>query len=467
MTISGIRAHWQRLQQSAVFFGVFATGVRVGANLLLLPLLLSRMPSSELALWYVFLALGGFANLADFGFGSAISRVYSFLWAGAEDFDAEGLRPPSKSREPNLPRLRQLTRTVSFFYWRLSLAATLLLAVVGTIVLMRPIAAVANVRLAWICWAAYLLTIGYNLGTSWWMLACQGIGRVRQLQAAYTWSGLAYMICAAALLLKGGGLSAGVIASALRGVIMRMYCRHVYYNAVPRHSAGQGQPDREILKRLWPNASKFGMISIGTYLINNGSVLISSHFLASKVTASLGVTVQIGTFLMSFAGLWLAVKWPQLTMLRTQGRLEEMSVLFARRLAFTMASFVLLATVVVLVGNPLLAWKGTQTRLLPTPALVFYFLYLTQQIFYVQFGALAYTENVVPFFKVSIFTGLWMLTLSFSLTWAYGFWGMLIAPLLAESTWSSWYTVKRGFCGQPLTARQLLRAAISGKPARR
>jgi len=29
MTISGIRAHWQRLQQSAVFFGVFATGVRI------------------------------------------------------------------------------------------------------------------------------------------------------------------------------------------------------------------------------------------------------------------------------------------------------------------------------------------------------------------------------------------------------------------------------------------------------
>ena len=462
MTISGIRAHWQRLQQSAVFFGVFATGVRVGANLLLLPLLLSRMPSSELALWYVFLALGGFANLADFGFGSAISRVYSFLWAGAEDFDAEGLRPPPKSREPNLPRLRQLTRTVRFFYWRLSLAATLLLAVVGTIVLMRPIAAVANVRLAWICWAAYLLTIGYNLGTSWWMLACQGIGRVRQLQAAYTWSGLAYMTCAAALLLKGGGLSAVVIASALRGVIMRMYCRHVYYSAVPRHSAGQGQPDREILKRLWPNASKFGMISIGAYLINNGSVLISSHFLTSKVTASLGVTVQIGTFLMSFAGLWLTVKWPQLTMLRTQGRLEEMSVLFARRLAFTLASFVLLATVVVLVGNPLLAWKGTQTRLLPTPALVFYFLYLTQQIFYVQFGALAYTENVVPFFKISIFTGLWMLTLSFSLTWAYGFWGMLIAPLLAESTRCNWYTVKRGFQGQPLTVGQLLRAGLRG-----
>ena len=467
MKYSAINAHWQRLRQSAVFYGVFATGVRVGANLLLLPLLLIRVPSAELALWYVFLALGGFANLADFGFGPAISRVYSFLWAGAEDFDAEGLRPPPQNHVPNLPRIRQLTATVRFFYWRLSLAATLLLGAAGTVVLMKPTAAVADPRLAWIAWAAYLVTIGYSLATSWWMLACQGVGRVRELQAAYTWSGLAYVVCAAALLVAGWGVLAIVVATAVRGVVTREYCRWVYYTAVPKIPASGSRPEREILKRLWPNASKFGMISVGAFLLGNGSVLISSHFLDSKVTASFGVTAQIGTFLMNFAALWLAVKWPHLTMLRTQGRLEEMSVLFARRLAFTMATFIGLAAFVVVAGNPLLAWKGTQTRLLATPALILYFGYLAQQVFYVQFGSLAYTENVVPFFKVSMFTGVWMLTLSFIMTGALGFWGMLTAPLLAESAWSNWYTVKRGFSGQPLTPRQFLRAALSGKgPAR-
>jgi len=154
-----------------------------------------------------------------------------------------------------------------------------------------------------------------------------------------------------------------------------------------------------------------------------------------------------------------------LTILRTQGRLEEMSVLFARRLAFVMATFVVLAVFVVLAGNPLLEWKGTPARLLATPALIFYCLYLAQQLFYVQFGSLAYTENVVPFFKIAVFTGLWMLVLSFVLTWAFGFWGMLVAPLLAESTYSNWFTVRRGFRGQPLTAQQFLRAALSGKLA--
>jgi O-antigen/teichoic acid export membrane protein len=463
MKLGELQAHWDRVRRSAMLYGLVATAVRVGANLLLLPLLLGRMSSAELALWYVFLALGSFGNLADFGFGPAISRVYSFLWAGAEDFDAEGLRPPPQSREPNLGRIRQLTATVSHFYWRLSVGATLVLAVVGSFVLMRPVAAVAQPRLAWIAWAGFLLTIGYNLGTSWWMLACQGMGRVRETQAAFTWSGLAYVASAAAMLLAGWGLLSLVVASALRGMIVRACFRRVYRNAMSEVPTKDVKPDREILKRLWPNASKFGMISIGTFLLGNGSVLISSHFLDSKITASFGVTAQIGTFMMNLAGLWLAVKWPQLTMLRTQGRLEEMSVLFARRLAFALATFAAVAAFVVLAGNPLLAWKGTHTRLLATPALIFYFLYLAQQLCYVQFGLLAYTENVVPFFKISVFTGLWMLALSYTMTWAFGFWGMLTAPLLAESTYSNWFTVRRGFSGQPLGWRRFLRAAISGK----
>ena len=462
MKLPGLKPHWQRARQSAVFYGVFATAIRVGANLFLLPLLLGKLSSAELALWYVFLALGNFANLADFGFGQAISRVYSYLWAGAEDFDAEGLRPPPVSREPNLPRIRQLTATVHFFYWRLSVAATLILAVVGTVVLMKPAAAVADPRLAWIAWAGFLLTIGFNLASGWWMLACQGIGRVREIQAAYTLSGLAYVACAAALLLRGWGLPAVVVASALRGVIMRQYCRRIYYAAVPRTETRAEPQNRDILKRLWPNASKFGMISLGAFFLNNGTVLISSHFLDSGITASFGVTAQIGTFLTNFATLWLSVKWPYITMLRTQGRLVEMSALFARRLGFSLVTYIALAALVVLAGNPLLALKGTHTRLLATPALVFYLVYLGQQVFYVQFGSLAFTENVVPFFKIALFTGLWMLVLSFALTWVFGFWGMLAAPLLAESTYSSWYTVKRGFSGQPLKPRQFLRAALSG-----
>jgi hypothetical protein len=455
------KAGWRRALQSAVFYGIFATGIKVGANLLLLPVLLTQLAPSEVAIWGVFVSLGGFANLADFGFGATIARVYSYLWAGAEDFDAEGLRPPSDCHEPNLPRIRQLTATIRLFYWLLAFAATVVIAVIGTLVLLKPVSAVSDPRVAWIAWAGQVLSVGYGLGTSRWMLACQGLGKMRELQKAYLFGGLVYVGLATLLLLSHWGLLALLLASFARSLMVRNYCRRAYEAAVPSESGQRPPVDREILKRLWPNASKLGVLAIGAYLSANGSVLVCSQFLNAKTTADFWLTTQVGGFVASFAALWLAVKWPEIAMLRIQGRLREMSTLFARRMVLTMLTFFAAAGLVVLIGNWLLELKGTHTRLLPLPALVFYFAYLAQNLFYVQFGALAYTENVVPFFKIALFTGIGMFLLSALLTWRFGLWGMLAAPLIAEAVCSSWYVVWRGMVGQPLTVRQLFLAGIS------
>ena len=281
-----LKAHWRRVRQSAMFFGMFATGVRVGANLLLLPVLLSKLPTADLALWWVFGSLGGFVNLADFGFGSTIVRVYSYLWAGAEDFDAEGLRPHSGNTEPNRPRIRQLNVTVGYFYWLLSAGATLLIAVIGTLLLFKPVAAVSDPRLAWFAWLVQIFLIGYGLGSNRWMLACQGLGRMRELQASNLFGGLAYVAVATVLLLNGRGLFGLLIASFIRSVITRTYCKSVYRRVVPNVPGEHIKPEMGIMKRLWPNASKLGVISIGTFLLANGNVLICSQFLDDKATAS-------------------------------------------------------------------------------------------------------------------------------------------------------------------------------------
>jgi hypothetical protein len=188
--------------------------------------------------------------------------------------------------------------------------------------------------------------------------------------------------------------------------------------------------------------------------------------LGKDITASYGLTAQIGNYLMGFASLWLGVKWPEIAMLRTQGRLVEMAVLFARRLALVMLSFVAMGLMVLLSDNSLnalLAWKGSHTRLLATPYLAFYFVFLTEGIFNIQFGMLAFTENVVPFFKVALYTGLGVIAGSLLLTPLFGLWGLLAAPLIADLACNFWFTVRRGFQGQPLSPRQLALAAIGGR----
>jgi len=359
--------------------------------------------------------------------------------------------------------MRQLNATVQYLYWRLSLGAMVLLAVGGSVLLVRPIQVAGQPGRMWLLWGGYLLTVGYNLMTSHWLLAAHGTNRVREMHLASLWSSLAYVAAAAILMVQGQGLLSMVVAAGLRGLLSRVLARNAYQKAVPRLVGPQPGADLTILARLWPNARKFGVLSIGGYLLSNASVLVSSSLLPVEVTASVGLTNQVGNFILNFANLWLGVKWPQTTILRTRGELQAMARLFARRLALTLCTFLVLVLITLLLGNTILGWKGTVTKLLPTPYLGIYFLYLCHQIIYTNFGMLAFTENVVPFFKIGLSTGVAMLVLSLILTPAFGLWGLILAPFLAETAYSGWFTVRRGFQGQPLSVGQFLREAVQGR----
>ena len=453
------RLNWSRLNHSPVLYGALEASLRVGANVLLLPLMVRQVTPSELALWWMFVALGAAATLADFGFGRALTRVYSYLWAGADDFDTEGLRSPTQSG-PNLPRLRQLHRTAGFLYRRVAWLALVALGVGGTALLWRPAQSSPDEYKVWLAWAAFLLAVIYGVGTSHWSLACQGVNRVRDVHRALLWSSVVYVLTAAFLLTTGYGLLALVLATALRVIVARSLVAAAYHRAVLAAPGDGCGPDRSMLKRLWPNAWKFGLASIGGYMVIHSGVLVSARLLSDEITASYGLTNQIGLMLISWSGLWLTVKWPEVSILRAQGRLDEMSRMFARRLAWVMATFTVLALAVLLFGNRLLTWKGVHTGLLPAGYLAVYLLHMCQLQFSSQFGALRLTQNAPPFYIVSFSAGLVLLVLSLVMTTTYGLWGLILAPLLVTVS-VGWYGVWRGFRSQTLTVRGVVRAAVS------
>jgi O-antigen/teichoic acid export membrane protein len=451
---------WQRIQRSAMLYGVLGTALRAGAQFFLLPFVLVVLPPKELGIWWLFLSLGTLVVLADFGFGQALTRVYSFLWAGAEDFDTEGLRAPPEKGEPNLKRLRQVHLAAARLYLYLAVGAMTVIGVAGTWLVASHIAQTARPLWNWAAWFTFLVATGYNLATSYWGMACQGVNRVRAYQAAMLWSSLLYFVLAASLLMAGQGLMALVVASAVRAFLARRLWRRAFLEAVPP-PAEPVMPDPTLFPRLWPNARRFGVTFIGSYLLTNGNILIGSQILPEAEFASLGLSTQVGFFLVGLANLWLNVKWPEITIMRTQGRMEELTRLFTRRLALMLLTLLGLAALVLIAGNALLAFKGTQTRLLPAPMLAFYFASLCFQTFYGAFGALTCTANVMPFNRVALLTGLGAMTLSLCLAAPLGLWGMLLAVPLAELAGNGWFYLRQGLRSLPFAPKEILRMALS------
>ena len=96
------------------------------------------------------------------------------------------------------------------------------------------------------------------------------------------------------------------------------------------------------------------------------------------------------------------------------------------------------------------------------PYLVVYLCYLLQQFIYVQFATLVFTENVIPFCKISLLTCAAMICLSLVLIPRWGMWGLVLSPFIAETIFSAWIVIRRGFTSQSMGLHQFFRHALLG-----
>jgi len=448
-----------RIMVSAVFMGMIASVFRVGANLFILPFALLKLSNEEMVAWWAFVALGSASQVSDFGFSPVITRAYSFLWAGASEYLKNGLAPPTEDNEPNYKEIAVLHRAVVKLYRILAALFTILLLGLGGWYLNTgPFANVQNPSAAWVAWIVYALTMGWGLLVSYWEQAANGLNHVRTVQISNVAGGAAYFIVGCLFLYFGMGLLALSIAAACRILLSRMICRWACRDQLC-FSNEKGQ-ERIMLKKLWSNAWKFGLMTVGAYLLSSGVLLVGLKSLSPELAQPVGLTYQIGIFLTSIAVLWLQVKLPYLAMLRIKGHHTEMSILFAQRFGLTLLSFLGLSVGLVLFGNSMLEIIGTNKRLMDAPFLIFFACYLFWRLGYMQFGLLVFTENVIPFHWISLVAGLVALGLSVWLVPVYGLWGLLGSSAIAEFAISGWLVYWRGFRSQSLRLNEFINAML-------
>src|SRR5438552_4860384 len=116
----GFQSAYTRTLQSAVAWSLAAAALRALGGVLVLPLMVRKVPSERLGLWYVFLSLQGIAALFDLGFSPAVTRAAGYLWGGAQQLKKFGVaRVETDDRAnapPNYPLLASLVATMRLYY---------------------------------------------------------------------------------------------------------------------------------------------------------------------------------------------------------------------------------------------------------------------------------------------------------------------------------------------------------------
>lgn len=430
--------------------------LRFGSALLILPLTLWRIPSEELGLWYVFISLGALAALLDLGFAHAVNRAAGYLWAGSPGLLPFGIDPGSPivengatidnalRRQRSLPMLSNLVASLRVYYLCMGALLLLLLATAGSAWIWRRSVGLADARSIRFAFLVYAVGVTLGFANSLWPSLLSGINAVRQAQQIMAACLVINLLLACAGLLLGWGLWALVVATIVAGFAERIIGRAVFRNLVP---LPRGEFDFSIIRVLWPNAWRTAAVGLGAFAILQANTLICSAFLDLRTTASYGLSLQAVTLLVGISSVWVTLKMPMINRLRVQGRLERIALLFRKRIALAVFTFLFGGIVLLWLGKPLLHLLKTQTQLLPASLLTILLLIQLLEMHHSLYGELVYSENINPFVKPALISGVAVIILSALLTPRLGVLGMLLASGLVQLCFNNWWPVVRAIRG--------------------
>lgn len=437
----------QRALQSAVIWSAVFNLLRLGSAILLLPLLLRFLSKEELGAYYMFVAIGQFTLVIDFGFSSTIGRFVSYAMSGATRLVAQGVSTTDDAAKPNLKLLWELLFTTRILYRRLALGCIALLAVIGTPFIASIADQTQRVSHTWLAWCLTIVAASAEIYSTWWNIFLASMNRVtasnRILVASYSLKlGLSCV-----LLLYGGGLMSVPIAAIIASVLLRGVSRRACLNIL-----GASEPKdarhawREHFAVIWPNTWRLGLQSSSRFLATGLFVLICGAALQADRAGQLGISLQIFAMLQSMAMVWTSVKWPVIGQLRAQQDIPELQRIFWPRVWLQSLSYLAGAALVVILGPLALEWLGTDKQLIPRAWLIVIAL---NGFFETQFniwGTLISTENRLPYLWPSVAANIGSLVLALVLLYGTSLkeGAFVLAPLLVGLLFNYWHWPMEG-----------------------
>jgi len=439
-------SYLRRFGHSAVLWSWVFNSLRLASGILLLPLLLRRLTSADLGMYYVFVSLLGLVPVLDAAVSFNLSRFVSYGMAGAQKLQPYGLELSQLDGKPNYELLRRLLATSRVLYRYLALAVVLILGVGGTAIVAMRIGETSSFRHSWIAWAIAVVGAGWEVYSGWWNAYLRGMNQV--VSSARIASG-AYgirLVLAGALLVSGAGLLALPLAGLVSGFVQRHFARRQCLRLLAVQSTGENDtvepgPRSSLLQAIWPNSWRAGLKLSSLYAANLALATLCLKYLGLSANAQYGLTLQILTAVHGVSAVWVAVKWPLISQQRAKQDLSAVRRTLWPRFWLQNITYLLGAAVAVSLGPQLLVLIGSNKELLPPKWLLLMAVSTFLEIQFVCWATLVSTENRLPSLWPTVFSSLLTIFIAsacFQMGWI-GFGPLVAAPLAVGCLCNYWF----------------------------
>ncbi|MBW4330266.1 hypothetical protein KY084_05195 [Stakelama sp. CBK3Z-3] len=433
---------WMRARRSgAMIAGFAAQAAQYGSALLLLPMLFTRLSSEEIGIWYLFITIQGLVLIADFGFQPTFARNIALAHSGASDLHTEGISEAVHD-EPNWGLLNELLLVARRIYFGLAALLFLILATFG-LWYVSSIAAKSGLDVGYVSRSWLIFSFGACLGIYFQWISPLLIGTDR-VQTNYIYLIIArggFALTGIIALYFGGRLTALAVALVGADLLGRLSVYPVVRSILSRLHGFTISPGafRHLFARVWPNASRQGIVGIASFLILRYSSFVVATFFGLEMMASYGVSLQLMSALQQIALLPITILLPQLV--AAQVRRDRQTL--RRRWYNSMVAYALLycagGLVLVIAGGPIISAIGANVAPLPRSLLLLLCVTMGLEGNHTLAASIIVSGNRVPFTVPAVVSGIAVAVLATSAAWAgLGVAGVLFAQGLVQLAYNNW-----------------------------
>lgn len=421
-----------------------STTMSMGANLIILPFVLTNLSDDATGLYYIFTTISAIATLFDFGFSPAIARSMAYAWSGADSLSKTGVNEAQNSKI-NYRLLHIIIRTCRIIYLALGLSALLLLIGVGTPYISFVIRSDPQ-REYYIAWIIYIIAVFFNIFYGYYVVFLRGIGAVANVNRITIASRVIQISLCVVLLYFGTGLVGVSIAYLMYGLSFRALASISFYryeNTGKRLKENKYKPTindiKGVLRAIWPNTWRDGMVAVANYLLNQATTLVASLYLSLHMTGVFSLCTQLTSAVAQIAGTLYTAYQPALQSAYANRDEENQR----RFLSITVTSFICLFMIgmilLCLLGAPIIRFIKPSYEL-SIPVLIGVGLYQFMLKLRNCYCTYISTTNRVIYAKSFIISAIICVVLSIIFTkfCALGVWGLIYAQIISQAIYNIW-----------------------------
>lgn len=439
-----------KITKKDIRWSYFALIFSNGVNVILLPFVLSCLSKNELGLWYTFTAIGAIAVLMDFGMMTTITRNVALIWSGVSVLRREGYEVSDREKGglPNYDLLEQFLGALRVVYFFLSAAVFVLLSTAGSayiVTVCRGKISPADYLPAWIIYmVAVVVSVYYNYLNA----VLKGMGAISESQKTTVISKATQLAISLAGLFLGYGLMSIAVAYLASAVIMRQSANRYFWNYEDNRSKICWRPFikirfREVsglLKIIWPNTYKEGVITLAGYLAGQADILLSSAFLSLEASSAIGLTQQMFTFIIPVGNALYNSYIPLFSTDRIEGNRSDLKQKFCLSSGVSIYTALFGGLAAIFCAPFILRLIRSHSGIIgPLPA-VLMLLYLLLNNNHTLCGSFIATGNRVPTYRAYVFTSvlfcvLQVILLKFT---NFGIYALILPILVCQLCYNNW-----------------------------